>query len=495
MKKVGSETKFLARHSLIYGFGNLLNRIAGFLLLPIYTRFLTPHDYGIKELVGLSTDVIGILLATAISSAIYRFYFEYSNEKDRNEVISSGIISIGCIGLFAVFLLSFATKAMAKYILDSKELYYFFLIAFTSMWFQSLNNIGYNYLRATHQSLKFVILSSGKMILAISLNIYLVVVVKIGVLGVLISTLVTSIIMCFVLIVPLCSKIGIHFSSDKIKEMLKFGLPVIPAQLGAFIVHLSGRFFIKGYCSIADAGLYSLGYRFGALPGSFISEPFNQIWQPRRFELYKEQGSERMFGRIFTYFLYLMIFAGLGISVLTKDVLMIIADEKFWSAYKIVPIIVLSTTIFSLQYHFDMGILIHKKTKYFAYINFSNGIFVLLLNFILIPKYGVYGAAFATLIAFIYKVSLTYYFSSRYYRIHFELIRVGKTILAAACIYLATLPVQFDSIYVSLLVKTGIIFLFPALLFGFDFYTQGEKQKVTCFLTSKVFSLKRRFFS
>ena len=483
---ITKEAKLLAKHSLIYGLGNFINRFVALLLLPVYTRFLTPHDYGIKELVGLSTDVIGILLAVAISSAIYRFYFEYEEAKDRNEVISSAIITIGSFGLFAILLLSFATKTMARYILDSSDLYYFFMISFSSLWFQLLNNIGYNYLRANQQSLKFVALSVGSGLISISLNIYLVCFVKIGVLGILITNLVTSILMCAVLVVPLIFHLGFHFSFDKIKEMLRFGLPMLPAQLGAFVVHLSDRFFIKGYCSIADAGLYSLGYRFGALPSNFISEPFNQTWQPRRFELYKQKGSEELFGKIFTYFIGLMFFAGLGVSVLTKDILMIIADERFWSAYKIVPIIALAITIFTFHYHLNMGILIQKKTKYLAYINLSNAFFILLLNFILIPRYGVYGAAFATLIAFIYKVSLTYYFSSKYYKIHFELIRIVKILLAAAFIYLPSLLMQLDSLYLDFIVKTCMVLLFPAVLFCFNFYSEEEKRTIRNFITAKV---------
>lgn len=485
------EAKTIATQSLIYGTGNLLNRVATFLLLPLYTRFLTPSEYGIKELVGLTTDVIGMLVATAISSSIYRFYFEYDAIRDRNSVITSAIIFLGAIGVLAIFLLSFTTKALAQCVLDNENLYYFFLLSFCSMWFQSLNNIGYNYLRATHQALRFVILSFGKLILAISLNIYLIVALKMGVLGILVSTLATSIIMSLVLIVPLCCKIGLRFSWATIRGMLRFGLPIIPAQLGAFVVHLSDRFFVKGYCSLADAGLYSLGYRLGAMPNELISTPFNQIWQPRRFELYKHEESERLFGKIFTYFLYLMIFAGLTISVLTKDALMIIADEKFWSAYKIVPIIVLATTVFSLHYHFNMGILIYKKTKYLAYINFSNGILVLLLNFILIKKYGVYGAALTTLGAFIYKTSLTYYFSSRYYKIHFEFLRIGKIVLAAALIYSVTLLLNFSSVYTGLVVKTGLVLTFPIVLSGFKFYSPYEKKKAIAYVQSKFSSLIR----
>jgi len=486
------ESKLLARHSLIYGVGNVLNRVVALLLLPVYTRFLTPHDYGIKELVGLVTDVIGVLIATAISGAIYRFYFEYDDDKNRNEVISSAIITIGGFGLLALVFLSFATKTMARYILDSPSLYYFFLISFASLWFQSLNNIGYNYLRANQQSLKFIKLSFIKLILALLLNIYLVCFVKIGVLGVLISTLISSIIICSVMIIPICRKTGLHFSLIKIKEMLKYGLPMIPSQLGAFMVHLSDRFFIKGYCSIADAGLYSLGYRFGALPSSFISDPFNQTWLPRRFELYKEENSEKIFGQIFTYFLVLMFFAGFVISVLIKDILMIMSNSSFWSAYKIVPVIVLATTIFSFHNHLNMGILISKKTKYLAYINFSNGILILALNFLLIPRYGVFGAAYATLFAFIYKICLTYYFSSRFYKIHFELVRISKIILAAALIYGSSFFINHSSVYISISVKTGLVLLYPAVLLLFNFPTKEEKEKVLGYVEAIIPLIKKK---
>ena len=273
-------------------------------------------------------------------------------------------------------------------------------------------------------------------------------------------------------------KIGIKFSWAKIKEMAKFGLPLIPTQFGAFIVHLSDRFFIKGYCSIADAGLYSLGYKFGAIPSNFISAPFNQVWQPRRFEIYKEPNAEETFGRIFTYFVGLIFFAGLGVSVLTKDVLILMADEKYWSAYKIVPIIVLATTIFTFHYHLNMGILIAKKTKYLAYINFSNGGLILILNFLLIPRYGVYGAAYATLIAFIYKIALTYYFSSKYYKISFESLRIAKILMSAVLIYLVCQMIHADSIYQTILIKTGSVLCFPVLLVCTGFLHENEKTKI-----------------
>ncbi|MGC9337895.1 MAG: oligosaccharide flippase family protein [Candidatus Cloacimonadia bacterium] len=492
-QSVGKETKLLAKHTTIYGLGIFFNKIVAFLLLPVYTRFLTPHDYGIKELVGISTEVVGLLVSVAISASIFRFYFEYDDEKERNEVISSAIIVLGIIGIIILSPFAIFSNYLARYILDAEKLYYFFWISFVSMWFQSQNDIAFNYLKARQKSLLFVTISLCRMILAISLNIYFIVVMGIGVLGILISTLIVALLTSLFVTIPILFKIGMHVSFEKIIEMLKFGLPSIPAQAGAFVVHLSDRFFIKGYCSIADAGLYSLGYRFGAIPANFIADPFNQIWQPRRFELYKQTGSEEMFGRIFTYFLCVILFAGLGVSVLTKDVLMIIADEKFWSAYKIVPIIVVATTIFTFASHFNMGILIYKKTKYLAYINGSNAFVVIVLNFLLIPSFGVYGAAVATLIAFIYKVSLTYFYSSKYYKIHFEFLRIFKIFLATLILYTGTVFIDSGSTYINFIVKTCIVLLFPIILYFLRFYSENEKDMISGYLRPGIDTVRNIF--
>jgi O-antigen/teichoic acid export membrane protein len=277
--------------------------------------------------------------------------------------------------------------------------------------------------------------------------------------------------------------------------MLSFGLPFIPAQLANFVTHLSGRFFVKGYWSIADAGLYSLGARFGTLPGNFISVPFNQTWQPRRFELSKAPDSEELLGRVFTYFFYFMVFASLCVSLLTRDVLRIIADQAFWSAHAIVPLIALSVTILSMQYHFDLGIYLKNKTKYMAYINISNALIVLLLNFLLVPRYGVLGAVVTTLCAVIYRVSLTYFISSRYYKIHFEFGRIGKILLAAGAIYFCGQAIRLESVYLNLQIYAGMALMYPILLFFLGFYSKEEKQRLHELATGKISSFKRRLVS
>lgn len=485
------EIRSLAKHSSIFGIGNLLNRIVAFLLLPIYTRYLTPNDYGINELVGLTADIAGILLSMTISSAVMRFYFEYENVRDRNEVISTSIVAIGCIGITACTLVSLFTDMLGRHILDNAELGFFFQIAFISMTFQAVNGVCFNYLKANRKSVQYIIYNFVKLIVGVALNIYMICFLQLGVVSILLSTLITSVMIFVTLTLPVIHTTGFRVSLVKARKMAIFGFPLALSQIGAFVVHLSDRFFMKALWSVSDAGLYSLGYRFGALPGTFVSIPFNQAWKPRRYELFKKPDSEQVFGRIFTYYLLILLFCGLSVAVLTKDVLKIMADSTFWSAYQVVPIIILANIIFNLSSHVDMGLLITKKTKYFAWINGSNGVLVLFLNFVLIKSYGAYGAAFATLIAMVYKIALTYYFSRKYYKIYFEFSRVVKILVAATSIYLAALVVETNSSIINLVVKTLTIGIYPIMLYVLRFPTDREKEKMLTIIKSKMESFKK----
>jgi O-antigen/teichoic acid export membrane protein len=420
-----------------------------------------------------------------------RFYFEYKDFKDRNEVISTAMLLIAGIGIIACTLVSFVTDILGSYILDNADLGYFFQIALISMVFQSINGVSYDYLRANQKSLRYILLHFIKLVVGIVLNIYMICFLRLGVVSILLSTLVTSVLIFITLTLPILRTTGVRVSFEKIREMAKFGFPLAISQMGAFVVHLSDRFFIKELWSISDAGLYSLGYRFGTLPGNFASVPFNRTFQPRRLELYNEENSEEIFGRIFTYYLLLLAFCGLCVSVLVRDVLRIMSDAAFWDAYKIVPIIVLGNIIFNMHPHLSMGLLIKKKTKYLAWINGSNGFFVLVLNYFLIKSYGMYGAAYATLIAFIYKISLTYYFSSKVYKIHFEFIRIAKIFVTAIILYVIAKTTLVNSIYLNILKDFGILGFYPVLLFLVKFLSENEKNELQDIL-KKRFNIRNK---
>jgi O-antigen/teichoic acid export membrane protein len=484
---LSSESRLMVKHSLVYGLGNIMNRVIGFLMIPIYTQYLLPSEYGILELVSLTTEFLGMILSLRISRAMYRFYFEYEAEDDRKEVISTAVLSFGAIGIVGVAFACLASGQLAEGILDSKSYGYYFIISFSTLWFNTIVLMGYDYVQMLKRSILYVILSSGRLVINLSLNIYFIVWLKMGVAGILYGNLVSAILMTCVLVVPILMKIGVRISRKKLKEMLAFGLPLIPGALANFIVLVSDRYLVKLFGSLSDTGIYSLSYRFGTLPHTLITVPFFQIWSVRRFELFKDESSEDVMGKIITYFLFIITFVGLGISVLIKDTIQIMADPKFWDAYMYIPILVLSYLVFGLFNHFAFNILIEKKTKYLSYIDIANGILNVILNIVLIKRYGIWGAAFATLISYSLRIAMIYFVSRSLGKIYFEFARAGKILFVAGGIYAASTFIDLGSPSLNLVIKFSVALTFPMALFLTKFYKKEEIEM------AKSIFLKRSF--
>ena len=471
---IKQESKIVGRHSLIYGVGNLLNNIVAFIMLPIYTRFLTPSDYGTLELITLTTEIAGIVVAMGMNSAVYRFYFEYDDLADRNEILSTAILSFSSISLGLVVLLSTSAPILSQILFETEDFSYYFVVAFASLWVGTIAQIGFLYLRIIKKSGRFLIFSLIKLLIALSLNIYFVVWLRTGVIGILYASLVSSAIIAFVLVGTLLMRIRFRFSRDKCWEMFRFGIPLIPSALGNLVVLTSDRFFIRYLVSIADTGIYSLACRFSVIPARFITYPFMQIWSVRRMEIYKQKGSEEVMGKVFTYFCLLIISVGLVISVLSRDVIILMADPKFWDAWRMVPILVLAQVIFSFFQHLNLGLLIVQKTKYFAYIDITNGIINLILNYFLIKKYGVMGAALATLCSYSLRVIMVYILTIPFYKIHFEITRIVKLFASAFFIYALTGFVQASSPWTDFGLKLLLISTLPLILLVIRFFNDQE---------------------
>ena len=485
VSSVGSESKLMIKHSLAYGLGNVFNRVIGFVMIPVYTRYLIPAEYGILELLSLTTEIIGMILSIRISRAMYRFYFEYDSIKDKNEVISTALVSFGAIGLAGLFLASLASGFLAENILDSARFSHYFIVSFVTLWFNTVVLMAFYYLQILKKSVQYVILSAIKLLIALSFNIYFIVFLKMGVLGILYGNLIASVSLTIILVIPVLIKVGIRFSGRKLIEMLKYGLPLIPGSLANFVVLVSDRYIVKFFGSLADTGIYSLSYKFGILPHMFITVPFFQIWSVRRFELMKRKDAEELMGKIVTYFIFMITFIGLGISVLAKDTIHLMVGSKYWEAHLYIPILILSYIIFGLFNHFSMSILIQKKTKYISYIDVGNGILNIALNILLIKSYGIYGAAYATLISYTIRISSLYIVANHLQKIYFEFGRVGKIFISAGLIFTICSLITVSSPLISLFVKFFIAFLFPLVLYFLSFYTTDEITKFKSVIASR----------
>jgi O-antigen/teichoic acid export membrane protein len=492
---IGQEVKGVAKHSLFYGFGAVVQRVLPFLLLPLYLNYLEASDYGIKEIIAITVDLVGIIISLGITTSLSRFYYEFEDETERKEVVSSLFIAFGFAGLVGVLVLSSQRTLLARLLLDDPTLSHYFLIAFVTMWFNAMCGIGYDYLRVLEKSKIYVIITNLRLLLALSLNVYFVAVLKLKVLGILLSGLICSVLFFAVLVFPILMRTGLRFSPAKCVEMLKFGLPFIATNIAAFIVHACDRVFLKHYGALDLTGIYSVGYRMGSSINAFVTSPFIQVWLPRRFAIHRLPHAKPTYARVLTYYFAIVTLFGVWMSIVSRDALLIIGQPSYYEAAGIIPIVVLAYTIFGLDYHFEIGIMLAKKTKYVAYVTVGSAVLNILLNFLLIPRFKMIGAAYATVACFAARVACTRWISNRLYPLHFEYGRLARIAVVAVVVFIVGWMIPYPSIFQSYLADysghaadlriLGVIFfgirsvlmlLFPVILHFSGFWLPEEKQ-------------------
>jgi O-antigen/teichoic acid export membrane protein len=341
------------------------------------------------------------------------------------------------------------------------------------------NGIPLTVLRIEEKSILYITISLIKTAMTLVLNVVFIVYLKMGVMGILLSGLIVIAGTGVYLLVYQIRRIRISYSFSLLKPMLKYGIPLAWSTFGMFIVNFADRFFLQRLTTMNELGLYSLAYRFGFLPSVIVMGPFLLVWAPKRFELVKEPNAKGIYSVIFTYLCFLLIYIGLGICILIKDVINIIADPKFIEAYKYVSIILLAYVLNGAVVYVQFGIHLHKKTKHLAYATLMTAGINTLANILLIPVLHAWGAALATLISYLFLLVYTHIISQKFYHVPYEYGRITKMSILALTIFAIGTQINPSSIIVSMIVKFLMAFSFPFVLYLLKFYTVEEKAKIS----------------
>ena len=461
---IGKELKFLLKHSSIYGIGTVVNQAVGFLLLPLYTRYLTLADYGVLSLINITIDIIGLIVTIGIVNAMSRFYFDFDEERKQNLVVSTVYWIFFIMTLVFLPLLYFLSVPLSKIIFQSAGYQKHFLVAFLGLFFGACVDIGVSYLRIKAESVKYVKISVTRTLMLIGFNIYFVAVLKSGVIGIFYSTLITTLVYSLILSVPILIKVKIRFSFTLAKQMIHYSFPLIFSNMFRIMVNQSDKYFINFFFSTAETGIYSVAQKIGQSIHSLITSPFLQTFVPRRFEIMKRPDAKETYAQILNYYLLVIGTVGLGLSVFSFEIVKIMTTPEYYQTAQYVSLVVLSMIIFGLKYHFEIGIMIHKKTKYVAYINGVSAVANIVLNFFLIQEYRLWGALLAANISILITTSLNYIISQKLYHINFRLTYVHKLMALISFIYLASLLLNFSNLWLSFTAKGGLFLIYFAAL-------------------------------
>jgi O-antigen/teichoic acid export membrane protein len=484
---VNRELRKTFGHAGIYTVGVVLNRAVSFLMLPIYTRYLTPENYGVLELLELTVDVVSIVVGVGILNGFSKFYYDCTTEEEQKTLVSTIFLLVTSFYLVGSLCGAAASVSLSGVLFGSEKYSRLVLISFVNLFFMILFYANTYYLRTQQKSVAFVVISSINLVLKLSLNLLFVVWFEMGVLGVLISSFISFFLISTCMTIYTFSRIGFRFSRPTAVRLMKFGAPFILSGFAAFTNTYADRFFLKHYGGLADVGLYSLAYKFGFLLMMFPVNPLMNIWLVQRFELMRKDGYEEVFNRVLTWFCIITLSVGLVVALMVKDVLRVMSAPAYWSAWSIVPVILLAYFFQACTDFFNFGIYQSGKTKHVAYGTLLAAVATIGLSFLLIPRYGIWGAAWTTLIAFSVRMIYYYTASQRLFRVRYHLAKPLYCAALAVGIYLAyslglaTVPV-FRTTFASSLFSVMLLALFAASLFIAGIITSEERKAIFQYL-------------
>jgi O-antigen/teichoic acid export membrane protein len=283
-----------------------------------------------------------------------------------------------------------------------------------------------------------------------------------------------------ILLAPYIFKnMSIKFDLQILRELFRFGFPLIFAEISGVVFAITSRYCLKFLASLNEVGTFSLGFKISNTINTFVLGSAMLAITPMIFKKINDADNKKFYAKIMTYLGFGVIIFVMWVSFFSKEIVKLLArNVEYWDAYYVIPLLAFSAIFASMRDISLTGLHITKKTKNVAVIITSMAVINLLLNLFLIPVWSSIGAALATLFAQILFFVTVYFHAQKYYPIPYEMGKMFKMIFLAATLFVCAQLTDGMELISRLLIKHGLILLFPFLLYFLNFYEEVELIKL-----------------
>ncbi len=425
----------------MYGSADVVSQVINLALTPVYVAFLTPAEFGILELLLLFSAFGKIVFRIGLEAGFLRIHYDLKTDDERRELagtvaLYSVVVAAALWGLMAV-----GAPLVARLLFDTSgpDLNRFVLLAATDLFLGTFLFIPLVLLRIHNRPGRFAAFVAGRNIVNAALKVTLVV-SGWGVAGVLWSDVAATALLAAALAPILIREGRLAFNARRLREVLAFGLPKAPHGLMVQILSFADRKILTLFHGLAITGLYGKAYALGA-GVKFVLSAFEPAWQPFVYAQMGQPDAQRTFARLATYVWGAFLVVGLGVAVLGRELLMAFTftNPDFWVAAPVVPIVALGYLCHGAFLLSSIGIGITKKTRYYPIVTAVAATVNVGGNFLLVPRWGMLGAAWVTVVSYATMAGVGYAISQRVYPVPFEKGRLARLTLAAVVVFFLSL--------------------------------------------------------
>jgi len=413
--------------NLIYAMGNAANSAALFLLVPYLVNVLTPEEYGVWALLEIAIQFLNMLTLAGLEVGLMREYWFLADGEERTRLAGSVLFTVTLWGgvLFAIGTALVLISGTPSFPGAPRA----FIWALGISWVEAVFYIFLTLFRIREHAILYVMLSVGRMVLFMGVAIGFVQ-LGYGLSGALFGRLSGTLLMLIPAIILGFRYISPHIDRKHLIPVIRYGLPLFPTNLASYVLFGSDRYVLQHFATLEDVAVYTFAYKLAAVLDVLITRPFAIDWAPRRFKIATQRDAPSQYARILLFYLWAAVAFSLLIIALTPLFYRWLAPQEYWPGMKVVPVILLAYLIYGLSYPLNIGIMLKDRTHYLPMIGWIAAAVCLGLNFWWIPAFGMWGAAWATVVAYIIWTGGIAWVSLRLYPVKYSLWQVGTTLAA-----------------------------------------------------------------
>ena len=450
----------LLRASAIYTLSNILPKVGAVVLVPIYVQALSPDEYGT---VALLTTLIGLLTVVyhlGMDGSLMRLHFD-SEGGARARFYSSATLLTLALGLGCTTLLIAAAPLVFDLIPGDIPFIPLGLLAIATALASSIGFVPSVYFRATRQALRYAVFNLGGFALTSGAVLFLLLALRLGPAGVMAGHLISAGVMFLVTVVVVVRLGPLRIRRDAVDSLLAIGLPLVPHAISAWALRLLDRWLIGLFIglpavqALAAIGAYSLGYQIGSVVTLLVTS-FNQAWSPYFYGIAQMKSAPRLYRQMVTVVLAGTFVVAVGLSVLSRDIVDVIARPGYEAAADVIAVVALGAVVYAFYTMFVMALFVAKRTRRLALVTFASVVVNVVLNALLIPFIGILGAAWATVGSYAFFAVATYLYGRGMYPISVDGSRLALAAAGGLLVMLIARAVQPADLLLAVAAHVGL---------------------------------------
>ncbi len=457
--------KTTLRHSAVYGLFDFIGKATQLILVPLYTHVMTPEDYGLLEILLASTPLILTTLLLGFNSSIVRYYTTADSPRDGEAYFRTAFTTVFAFSAVVWAALFITAPALSRFTFGDTARADLWRLLVSAVALDAVGTIFLALFRSQGRPYRYSWVNLARFVSILALNVVFVGVMRLGTKGVLLGNLIGSGLGAIIGLMLCLREIGFEVDGKRLRKLAAYGLPLVVSGVGlSFVMSNADRYFLKASGSLHDIGIYSLGYRVGMVM-SMLLNAFVVAWPPMMFRILKDPDAPRIYSRVLTYYVLVTGFVWVLVSSFSNEIVRLVAAPDFQAAGDVVWLILLSYLMQGVFYIMMVGVTVTDRTGWIPLVVGISAISNLVANALLIPRYGMQGAAWATFVSYTFLALLMRSVSRRYYPILMERRRVVLVaVLSCAIVGINRAGIGHANLMDATLKVIPIALFAPALL-------------------------------